>query len=119
MLSRPVQNDSTNAAISADGVGCLGQCVEGFEIDRVQFSGSIEHDFGDPVANGDFDAICHESSARHALIVHLPFFSTTVLRSRTLQLKDTTLPSCHMSVVIVSPGSTGAENRPSMASISV
>ena len=45
--------------------------------------------------------------------VHLPLLSTTTSRSLTFERNDTTDPSFHISVTMVSPGKTGAEKRTS------
>ena len=51
--------------------------------------------------------------------VHLPLRNTMMLRSLTEHWNDTISPSCHISVVIVSPGKTGDEKRPSKPTINV
>ena len=48
----------------------------------------------------------------HALISARPLFIATTLRSGTSARKLTTSPSRQISVRMVSPGNTGAENRP-------
>src|SRR5262245_7037113 len=48
----------------------------------------------------------------HARTSARPLFMATTLRSTTVARKLTTLPSHHISVRMVSPGNTGAENRP-------
>ena len=57
---------------------------------------------------------CHQP-----LSVHLPLFSTTTSRSLTLERNETTDPSFHISVTMVSPGNTGDEKRTSNPVISV
>ena len=50
---------------------------------------------------------------RQPASVHLPLLSTTTSRSFSLERNDTTLPSTHISVTMVSPGKTGEEKRTS------
>src|SRR5271168_1571635 len=54
-----------------------------------------------------------QADPRHQPSVHLPLLRTMTSRSFSRERNDTTLPSTHISVTIVSPGKTGLEKRTS------
>src|SRR5262249_25676538 len=62
----------------------------------------------------DVRALAGSRAIVHHLTSARPLFMATTLRYGTSARKLTTAPSRHISVRMVSPGNTGAENRPAI-----